>query len=59
MINNDNGQNLLDNKARKSAIRETDKLSAFRLENQRAIRCFRGKLNWDGDLEVMRTNIDK
>jgi Arc/MetJ family transcription regulator len=43
-------------KTKKEAVTEGLKLLVER-NNQRRIRKYRGKLNWEGDLDQMRTNL--
>lgn len=50
-------QNLTGLKTKKEIVNYALEL-LVRMQKQQAIREFRGKLNWDGDLESMRRDID-
>ncbi|WP_131669320.1 type II toxin-antitoxin system VapB family antitoxin [Psychrobacter pygoscelis] len=50
-------QRLTGIKTKKDTVDEALKL-LVRMQKQRALRKFRGKLQWDGDLDEMRMNVE-
>ena len=44
-------------KTKKDTVEEALKL-LVRMQRQRALREFRGKLHWEGDLDDMRSNVE-
>lgn len=60
VIDNDlmtEAQRLTGIKTKKDTVDEALKL-LVRMQKQRALRKFRGKLQWDGDLDEMRMNVE-